>query len=223
MTSTTQVLKSPSKEPRTTSLQSDVIRVKATLTSKLPGFLMNPITRDLLEELAGVRSKAASDKDLPLKERALRKVIKEDEQANGLIGIPVTYLLSALIYAGRFVKSGKDKISTANSTTLYEFLDIQDSFFPFKNQEEPMEVDTRRGVSNNAGKTAAVAIVRPLYRHWEISVNFTIDTAVVSEAVVKKIFEVAGTKAGMGDFRPQKKGPFGRFSITEWQILDPAS
>lgn len=189
----------------------------------MPGLLMNPMTRDILEELAGVKSKAASDKDLPLVDRAMRKVIREGEQADGLIGLPVTYLLSALIYAGRFVKNGKDKISTANSTTLYEFLDIQDGFLPFLDQKEPMEVDTRRGVSNNAGKTAAVAIVRPLYRHWEVSVHFTIDTAVVSEAVVKKIFEVAGTKSGVGDFRPQKKGPFGRFSITDWATLDGES
>lgn len=223
MSFTTQTLKNPSKDQRTASAQKDVIQVKATLSSKMPGLLMNPMTRDILEELAGVKSKAASDKDLPLVDRAMRKVIREGEQADGLIGLPVTYLLSALIYAGRFVKNGKDKISTANSTTLYEFLDIQDGFLPFLDQKEPMEVDTRRGVSNNAGKTAAVAIVRPLYRHWEVSVHFTIDTAVVSEAVVKKIFEVAGTKSGVGDFRPQKKGPFGRFSITDWATLDGES
>jgi hypothetical protein len=197
--------------------------MEATLTSKLPGLLMNPMTGDLLDELAGIKSRSASDKDLPLEERAIRRIIRAGEQPDGLIGIPVTYLLSALIYAGRFVKNGKDKVSTATTTTLYEFLDIQDDFFPFVNQEVPMIVDKRRGVLNNAGKSVAVAIIRPLFREWEILLNFTIDTAVISEMVVMKIFDVAGTKAGLGDFRPQKKGPFGRFTITDWRLTNTIS
>lgn len=194
--------------------------VKVTLTSKGPGILMNPMTEDILDELAGVKSKAASDKDLPLKDRAERKVIRDNTVEGGPIGIPLPYLLAALIYAGRFVKNGKDKISTATTTTIYEFLTIENEFFPFTNQNEEMLIDKRRGVLNNAGKTVAVAIIRPRYKNWEITVTIIIDTNVMNEEVVKKVFEAAGRKAGIGDFRPAKKGPFGMFSVTGWEVLN---
>lgn len=194
------------------------VKVKVTLTSKGNGILMNPMTDETLDELAGVGAKKASDKDTPLEDRAKKRVIRDE---NGNMGLPVTYILAALIAAGRHVKNGKDKISTATSTTLYEFLTIEDEFLPFTNQDEPMIVDKRRGVLNNAGKSVAVAIIRPKFKHWQVTFNVSIDTSVpISIDVVKQIFDAAGRKIGVGDFRPAKKGPFGMFSITGWEVLD---
>jgi hypothetical protein len=178
---------------------------------------MNPMSDDTLDELAGVKSKAASEKEMPLEDRAKKRVIRDQD---GNIALPVTYILAALIAAGRSVKNGKDKISTAVSTTLYEFLSIDAEFFPFKNQHEPMIVDKRRGVLNNAGKSVAVAIIRPKFKNWEIDLEVIVDTQVMSLEVVKKVFEAAGSKIGVGDFRPAKKGPFGMFNVTSWQIVE---
>jgi hypothetical protein len=203
-----------------TTAQKGIINVRATITSWGPGLLMNPMTSDLLDELAGIKPRVASDKDVPLQERAERKVIRENGEGGGKIGIPVTYILAALIFAGRYVKNGKKQISTATSTTIYEFLSMEDEFFPFTNQDEQMIVDKRRGVSNNAGKTAAVAIIRPKFKNWEISMNIGIDTNIISPEVVKQLFAEAGRKAGICDFRPMRKGPFGMFSLTGWEVLN---
>lgn len=192
------------------------LHVKVTLSSKGQGILMNPMTDDLLDELAGVKSKAVSDKDTSLEARAAKKVIRE----NGKVGLPVTYILAALINAGRSVKKGKDKISTATSTTLYEFLEIVDPFLAFDDQNIQHVVDKRRGVLNNAGKSVAVAIIRPLFKQWSVTFTIVIDTAITSESVTKELFEVAGSKVGVGDFRPWKKGPFGMFSVTGWEIIE---
>lgn len=205
------------------------IRVKVTLTSKGPGLLMNPMTNDLLDELAGVKAKAASDKSTPLADRAKLKVIRNEE--SGQIGLPVEYILAALIGAGRHVKHGKKQISTATTTTLYEFLEMNATFLPFTNQEkqdrmktDPKEkfgwlTDKRRGVLNNAGKSVAVAIIRPLFKDWETSFEVSIDTDVCDEKVVKQVFEAAGAKIGVGDFRPSKRGPFGMFTVSGWEVV----
>lgn len=192
------------------------VRVRVTLASKGPGILMNPMSGDLLDELAGVKTKSASDKDTSLDDRAAKKVIRSEK---GEIGLPVTYILASLINAGRHVKNGKEKISTATSTTLYEFLQIEDEFLVFADQKTPWSVDKRRGVLNNAGKSVAVAIIRPRFKEWKTTFTIVVDTGVMNTEVVKKIFEAAGAKIGVGDFRPQKKGPFGMFKIDEWEII----
>jgi hypothetical protein len=35
---------------------------------------------------------------------------------------------------------------------------------------------------------------------------------------LKEIFDVAGRSVGIGDFRPAKGGPFGRFMITRFEV-----
>lgn len=191
-------------------------QVKVTITSIGPGILMNPMTQDLLEELAGVKSRAASDKDQPLETRAEKKVIRNEDNE---IGLPVEYMLAALIGAGRHVKNGKDKVSTATTTTLYSFLMIKDEFLKFTEQGKTWKTDMRRGVLDNGGKKVAVSIVRPLFKKWETSFTIEVDTTVASVEVVKQVFEAAGLKIGVGDFRPSKRGPFGMFSVTGWETF----
>jgi hypothetical protein len=52
-----------------------------------------------------------------------------------------------------------------------------------------------------------------------VNLEISIDTSIMGLDVVKKIFEAAGSKIGVGDFRPAKKGPFGMFSVTGWEVL----
>lgn len=214
----TLVAEKPSQNGTAKKTKTTLVKVKVTLTSKGNGILMNPMTEDLLDELAGVKSKAASDKNTPLPDRAALKVIRNE---HGKIGLPNTYLYAALAAAGRHVKKGKDKISTATSTTLYEFLSIDQKFAEFKNQEEgSWIVDKRRGVLNNGGKSVAVTIIRPLFEEWETTFDITVDTDVTDVNIVKQLFEAAGSKIGVGDFRPAKKGPFGMFSVTCWDVAE---
>ena len=58
---------------------------------------------------------------------------------------------------------------------------------------------------------------RPMFDEWSISFQVQIDTDLVSERLVKDILEDAGKLVGIGDFRPARKGPYGRFSVTTWE------
>ena len=35
-------------------------------------------------------------------------------------------------------------------------------------------------------------------------------------AIGRELFDIAGSKIGRGDFRPDRRGPFGRFTVTMW-------
>lgn len=173
----------------------------------LSPFLMNPATDELLEELrTGVR--APRVRDLPPEKEAEKKLIKQD----GKIGIPAQYLYSCLIEAGRYNKLGKKQISTKDSSLIPSFLWIKELFFPFSGAD--WKVDMRRGRLPDG---TAVCIVRPRFDRWEFSATLIVDEKQISEENVRNLLNDAGSKIGLGDFRPSCKGPFGRFRIIKWK------
>ncbi|MDD2753024.1 MAG: hypothetical protein PHT44_00170 [Candidatus Portnoybacteria bacterium] len=190
-----------------------MITVKAKFTGVSP-ILMNPATDDMLNELfGGAGARKAKDADKTPDQEAAKKVIKNE---NGIIGIPASYLFSCLVEAGRLVKlEGKRAISTKDTTLLPSFLAIEEIFFPFHNQEEKWKTDKRRGII--PGKGITVCIVRPRFDKWVFSATFTIDEKACAEDKAKTLVERAGSSVGLGDFRPARRGPFGRFRIESWE------
>lgn len=199
-------------------MEKGKVKMKITLESIGNGMLQNPMTQKTLDELqTGIRG--AVDKTLSSETIAKSRVIKDSK---GNAGIPIEYLLGCLVEAGRLVKNGKKQISTAGTTTIFAFLDFGDmTFLPFK-MHSPMVVDRRKGNLNNAGKSTAVCIIRPKFEKWAIELEAIITTEgdfAAKEDVVKKLFEAAGSQVGIGDFRPAKRGPFGRFRVAEWKQI----
>lgn len=58
---------------------------------------------------------------------------------------------------------------------------------------------------------------RPMFDEWSVSFQVQIDNDLVSEKLVRDILEDSGKLVGLGDFRPARKGPYGRFSVVEWK------
>ena len=59
---------------------------------------------------------------------------------------------------------------------------------------------------------------RARLEEWEVKCSLEIDEEILPVKDVHQILNDAGRRAGMGDFRPQKGGPFGRFQITSWKV-----
>lgn len=70
-------------------------------------------------------------------------------------------------------------------------------------------IDKRSCVVNKA----RVNRCRPCWANWQIKVALEIDTAIVSPEDVKVALQLAGRIIGIGDFRPEKGGGFGRFKV----------
>ena len=43
---------------------------------------------------------------------------------------------------------------------------------------------------------------------------------IIREEMVRALIATAGSRIGLCDFRPEKKGPFGRFMVKDWQRVD---
>lgn len=134
--------------------------------------------------------------------------------AEGKHFVPAEMLMSALIAAGSFVRlDGKRQLSNAKSTVLPAFITLLDTQMVLTHQE--WEVDMRGGVNPNGNE--AVCIVRPRFDRWGFVANALIDNEAIDEAKIRELFDKAGASMGLGDFRPQRKGIFGKFRVVCWE------
>lgn len=57
---------------------------------------------------------------------------------------------------------------------------------------------------------------RPKYERWSLRFEMTILTDLIDTDTAHMFLNEAGLQIGVGDFRPQKRGPFGTFRVTRW-------
>ncbi len=61
---------------------------------------------------------------------------------------------------------------------------------------------------------------RPRLNEWSVVFTLEFDDALISANEVRRVVDDAGLRVGVGDFRPEKKGPYGRFSVTSWRGMN---
>lgn len=78
-------------------------------------------------------------------------------------------------------------------------------------------IDARRVVI--AATKGAVVRYRPRLDRWQAKFTLTYEDNLVTEVQVRAIVDNTGDLVGLLDFRPERKGPFGRFMVTEWKTI----
>lgn len=58
---------------------------------------------------------------------------------------------------------------------------------------------------------------RPRLDAWEVSFQIDYDDTLLKETELRRVVDDTGSRVGLLDFRPERKGPFGRFMVTEWK------
>ncbi len=58
---------------------------------------------------------------------------------------------------------------------------------------------------------------RPRFDSWQAVLHLQIDEEVLPATLVHQLLEEGGRRIGIGDFRPEKGGPFGRFEVLVWE------
>jgi len=73
--------------------------------------------------------------------------------------------------------------------------------------------ETRRVDVVRVGRGAPDIRYRMSFENWECSIPLIINLNLMSVENVLKVFAVAGTAIGVGDWRPQRSGTFGMFEL----------
>lgn len=58
---------------------------------------------------------------------------------------------------------------------------------------------------------------RPRWDQWSADFDLRIDDDLLDPATAHILLQEAGMSIGIGDFRPEKRGPFGTFRVTKWE------
>lgn len=153
------------------------------------------------------------DKNLLPREEAAKVCYQEED---GRLYLPTDNIYACIISAGRFHKDGKNKITTARSSLIPAgvMIDREVAYF---SEPTNWEVDTRSVVNPSTG--GRIMKHRPRLDKWKISFVLELDTKMFTEKTLRAIVDDAGNKIGLGDFRPERKGRFGRFVVTEWRQI----
>jgi len=59
---------------------------------------------------------------------------------------------------------------------------------------------------------------RPMFKEWVLEFNLEAEDEIPKD-VLKEALEIAGRYVGIGDWRPEKKGKFGKFQVTKFKEI----
>ena len=136
--------------------------------------------------------------------------------AEGALAVPAIAVRNAMITA-----AAGFKYKTRSWKGFVSHVEIRPAeLLPlFDSRDEPVtsyEIDLRRAVIKGRG---AVARARPRIDDWRASFTFVADTEMLPtddpKGLLRSFLLDAGARIGVGDYRPEKTGWFGRFTVLE--------
>ena len=127
---------------------------------------------------------------------------------DGTLYFPAENLRQSIITAAARHKIGRRSASSDAAAALA----VWPEAIPL---EHEWEVDARAVVI--PATKGRVTRYRPIFRTWSLSFVFEVDTELFDKGLAHRVLEDAGRYVGIGDFRPQRKGPYGRFIISHWE------
>ena len=133
-----------------------------------------------------------------------------DDKKNVLL--PSVYLKNSITEAGKQFKiigKGKSTYSKIVASTV----DIE----PFYIVMDVKDFEVFRISAVNPMTKGRMMTERPKYTKWKASFQIVLNDPAVPISVINEILEHAGKYVGVGDWRPEKKGMFGKFMITEFK------
>jgi hypothetical protein len=137
---------------------------------------------------------------------------------DGTLFVPGTWFSRAMIGAGSYYKQRGSRKSLMYLVPAAVFV-MTDAITLTDNeghQVKDFEVDARP-VTIPATK-GRIMRFRPKIEIWHARIPMEIDTDIIPVEQAHQLLEDAGRRQGVGDFRPEKRGPFGRFMITGWDF-----
>lgn len=139
---------------------------------------------------------------------ALKKLYVDTD---GKVYQPGTHIERALIEAGKKIKmkgAGKSNYSKLfGSMVSVEEYEILHVFPKYEIHKSLVVIPSTKG---------RVMRYRPMFKKWALQFHILAEDEVAAD-VVKEAMEIAGKYGGLGDWRPEKKGKFGKFQVTSFK------
>jgi len=148
---------------------------------------------------------------MPMQEQAEYAAYRDEKTE--MLCIPSANIQRMLVAGAVYVK-GKGRASLQKQAAACMFITPDTVSLGVKDYG----IDSRRVVI--PATKGAVIRHRPRLNKWSCSFSLIYDEVLLSEKDARAIVDNGLDRVGMLDFRPEKKGPFGRAMVTKWETSD---
>ena len=136
--------------------------------------------------------------------------IAEYRDPDGKLYVPGVALQRSMIAAAAYSK-GKGRATLQKPVAACVLVSPDRSII----DQQKYEIDSRRVVI--PATKGCIIRHRPRFEEWSLQFVIEYDDELLSEKELRQVIDDAGKRVGLLDFRPEKKGPFGRFVVTSWK------
>lgn len=176
-------------------------KIKVTITGTTP-ILFNRFRDTAIEGKSKKRTGAMAESDIE------DKLYLND----GKTQLPAVYLKNCLSESAKqfkIVGKGKSTYSKLVASTV----DVE----PFYIELDADKYEVFRISAVNPMTGGRMMTERPRYDKWSATFEIILNDDAVPVSVINEILEHGGKYVGVGDWRPEKKGMFGKFMITSFK------
>lgn len=178
-------------------------KVEVTIQGTTP-ILFNRFRDIAIEGKSKKRTGAVVESDIEDK-------LYKDE--NGKTQLPAVYLKNCFTEAAKKFKIPGQR--TANYSKLVgSTVDVE----PFYIELDAKHYNVFRISAVIPATKGRVMVERPKYDEWKATFNVLLNDEGLPLDVMNEVITEAGKTVGVGDWRPQKKGMFGKFMITSFKV-----
>lgn len=139
---------------------------------------------------------------------ALKKLYVDSD---GNLYVPSTHIERSLIEAGK-----KIKVKGQGKATYSKLFGSMISIQEFEILHEITQYEIHKTLVVIPSTKGRIMRYRPMFKNWKLCFHIEADEEIAADAI-KEALEIAGKYVGIGDWRPEKKGKFGKFQVTMFQ------
>lgn len=176
------------------------MKINARIEGTTP-LLMNRF-RDV--QIEGKSKRKGEEKDIPVEDKLY---LDDDEKPY----IPAVYLQRALIDAGKRLQVRGNKKATY-SKIVGAVVDIEPEAITLTGKYVPFRIS-----AVNPMTKGRMMVTRPRFDKWSLEFQIIVNDESVGFETMNQLLVSAGQFTGVGDWRPEKKGKFGKFVVTSFK------
>jgi len=169
----------------------------------------NPIS--MLTESKRVKATRGKEYDPTIEaEKAAYRLKSSNAFPKGELYVPSQAIAGCMINSASFSKVGR------RSASQYVAAGMRIVPFEIPLGTENYEIDVRSAVVQRQ----RIVRWRPLVKEWILNFTILYNPEIISANVLKEILQRAGMIVGILDYRPEKKGPFGTFTVLKLEEIN---
>lgn len=133
-------------------------------------------------------------------------------EIEGKLYQPSTHIKGSLVDAGK-----NQKVVGKGKATYSKIVGYAVNIKPFEIVHKKQKWTAFSVLAVNPNTKGRNLLHRPMLKEWELDFQIEFDEDQIPASILKEIFDRAGKISGVGDWRPNKKGTFGKFQVTSWK------